>query len=578
MGFRFPDLLATKPGRMAAFFFLYMTEGIPLGFTATAIATQMRRQGLGPAEIGVFVGSLYLPWAFKWAAGPIVDILTVEQLGRRRFWIVLAQIGMIATLAFALPVDYVKELQLFTWIILVHNAFAATQDVAIDALAVSVLPEHERGIANGFMFGGAYAGQALGGSAVLFLSAHVPFRTTYLLVMGLIALVTVFIALPIREPRGVSLLASAADDVAVGRERGGAVDAFFREVFGAIVAVVRAIVAFVVQAGRSFVASRSAYVGVFFALLPAGAYALGLALQSNLAVELGLNDTQVGWLNLYSTIISATCCVLGGFLSDRFGRKPTLALFLGATVIPTLWLAYAMQQFGWIHSVPLDAPNRPTPAPGLVATFWATVLVYNVFQGLYYGIRSAQFMDITNPRVAATQFTAYMALMNLAINVSATWQGLAIERFGYPTTLVIDAAIGLPPLLLLLLMRPREQELADGTIREGRTILGPLPGWPMVWAAAAGAVAVVGWILWYVVASRGKDPLLSHAWTYVMVFLVVSGIVGSIAALLDPQRGQAPMPAPMPAPAHVAPATKPGLGPGAKPTLDPLDGGTDRSA
>ena len=61
---KFPNPLASRGGRLATFFFLYLTEGIPLGFTATAIATQMRRQGLGPAEIGAFVGSLYLPWAF----------------------------------------------------------------------------------------------------------------------------------------------------------------------------------------------------------------------------------------------------------------------------------------------------------------------------------------------------------------------------------------------------------------------------------------------------------------------------------------------------------------------------------
>jgi PAT family beta-lactamase induction signal transducer AmpG len=520
MSLRFPDLLATKPGRMTAFFLLYMTEGIPLGFTATAIATQMRRQGLGPAEIGAFVGSLYLPWAFKWAAGPIVDTLTIDRLGRRRFWIVLAQIGMIATLGIALPVDYVANLKLFTMLILFHNAFAATQDVAIDALAVQVLPEAERGIANGFMFGGAYAGQALGGSAVLFLAHIVPFRTTYFLVMGLIALVTVFVALPIREPRAVESARVAGN---------------------ALLAVVRGIRDFVVQAGHAFVASRSSYVAVFFAILPVGAYALGLALQSNLAVELGLNDAEVGLLNLYSTIISAVCCILGGWFSDRFGRKRTLAVFLAATAIPTVWLAYAMQQYGWIHAIALDAPNRPTPPPGLVWTFWATVLVYNVFQGLFYGIRSAQFMDVTNPRVAATQFTAYMALMNLAISVSGTWQGLAIERFGYPTTLLIDAAIGLPPLVLLLLMRPREQEIAEGRIEEGKTILGPAPGRSLIWALASGIVACVAWRL----AIHPKaDSLPAHAWSYVIVFLVVSGIVGSIAALVDRRT---------PEPARVAP-------------------------
>ena len=68
---RLPNLLATRRGRLTAFFLLYMTEGIPLGFAATAVATQLRRQDVGPAEIGAFVGSFYLPWAFKWAFGPV---------------------------------------------------------------------------------------------------------------------------------------------------------------------------------------------------------------------------------------------------------------------------------------------------------------------------------------------------------------------------------------------------------------------------------------------------------------------------------------------------------------------------
>ena len=48
---KLPNLLATRNGRLATFFALYLTEGIPLGFTATAVATQMRRQGLGPVRL-----------------------------------------------------------------------------------------------------------------------------------------------------------------------------------------------------------------------------------------------------------------------------------------------------------------------------------------------------------------------------------------------------------------------------------------------------------------------------------------------------------------------------------------------
>jgi len=436
---RLPDLLATRTGRLAAFFLLYVTEGIPLGFTAVAIATQMRRQDLGPAAIGAFVASLYLPWAFKWAMGPFVDTFSSDRFGRRRLWILLTQLGMVGTLLIAMPIDFVGQLGLFTLVILLHNAFAATQDVAIDALAVNVLPESERGTANGFMFAGAAVGQAIGGSGVLFLSAVVPFRSTYVLVIGAILCVTVFVVLPLREPAGAPRAKPAGSAAA---------------------AVARQLQGFVRDAWRAFTGSRAALVGVVVSLLPAGAYALSLALQSNLAVELGLNDHQVAQLNLGSTVIFALSCVAGGWLSDRFGRRRMLALFVFLTVVPTLWLAWTMWQAHWIMPAETTQGGRPQPSGALIAIFWAATLSYNVFQGLYYGVRSALFMDVTTKAVAATQFTAYMAMSNLVISYSAWWQGEAVVRWGYPATLAADAAFGLVMLVLLPLMGPRRVRAA----------------------------------------------------------------------------------------------------------------------
>jgi PAT family beta-lactamase induction signal transducer AmpG len=248
-----PDLLASRKGRLAAFFLLYVTEGIPLGFTATAIAAQMRRQELGPAAIGAFVGSLYLPWAFKWAVGPFVDVFSSDRFGRRRTWIFLMQLGMCATLLVAMGVDFVHQLALFTAIIFLHNAFGATQDVAIDALAVSALPEEERGSANGFMFAGASIGQTIGGSGVLFLTGmKIPFPSTYIFVVACIFAITAFVVLPLREKAMSVAEAQARKASSVGRE----------------------LAKFVREAWVAFTGSRAALVGVFAALLPAGAYAL----------------------------------------------------------------------------------------------------------------------------------------------------------------------------------------------------------------------------------------------------------------------------------------------------------------
>jgi PAT family beta-lactamase induction signal transducer AmpG len=81
-----------------------------------------------------------------------------------------------------------------------------------------------------------------------------------------------------------------------------------------------------------------------------------------------------------------------------------------------------------------------------------------------YGARAALFMDVSNPRVAATQFTAYMALLNLGIAYSARWQGWAVDRYGYPLTLLADAFFGLLCLAFLAGM---------GTIRAQKSVATP---------------------------------------------------------------------------------------------------------
>ena len=375
-------------------------------------------------------------------SGPFVDAFSSDRFGRRRTWILAMQIGMMATLLARCSSTSSASSACSRRSSSCTTPSARRMDVAIDALAVSVLPEHERGSANGFMFAGASIGQAIGGSGVLFLTAVMPFSVDLLLRRRRRSCsITVFVVLPLREKAGRALSGRRAAARDVGRE----------------------LADFVRDAWRAFTGSRAALVGVLVALLPAGAYALSLALQSNLAVELGLDDNAVAQLNL----------VLDGRSSRRRASSAagsptasagaaTLALFVFLTVVPTLWLAWAMWQAGWI--MPVDVKTAEPAAArrrALIVTFWAATIVYNVFQGLYYGIRSALFMDVTTPAVAATQFTAYMAMMNLCISYTASWQGYVVERIGYPATLV--ARLG---------RRPRRPAAAAADAAAGRADAG----------------------------------------------------------------------------------------------------------
>lgn len=434
---RLPNLLATRRGRLAAFFGLYITEGIPLGFAATAVAAQLRRQGVGPAEIGTFVASFYLPWAFKWAFGPFVDVFRSQRWGHRRGWILLTQMVMVATLLLLIPIPLPESLGLFTAILLVHNTFGAIQDVAIDSLACNTLDEHERGLANGLMFAGASVGQAIGGSGVLFLMAYTGFQGSFVVVAAAIAAVTLAVVLPMREALA-PVTATAATGGALLRQAAA-------EMRG-----------FAVQAFQSFLGTRGAFRGLFFTLLPAGAMSLGLALQSNLAVEFGMKDDALAALNLWSSLIAAAAMVWGGWLSDRWGRRRTLAVYLAGMSLPVLYLLWVLRQNGY------DMPRAPggEPLPALITGLWIATLSYALFQGLMYGTRAAIMMDVTNPRVAATQFTAYMAMMNLAIAFAATWQGAAVEAWGYQVTLIVDAITG-PLCVLLLPAMVRSERFTD---------------------------------------------------------------------------------------------------------------------
>jgi PAT family beta-lactamase induction signal transducer AmpG len=285
---------------------------------------------------------------------------------------------------------------------------------------------------------------------------------------------------------------------------------------------------FSVEAFRSFVGTRGAFAGLFFALLPAGAVSLGLALQSNLAVEVGMSDDSVAWLSLWTQVVSAACMVLGGMLSDRFGRRRTLFVYLALMSLPVLYLMGVLIEHQWIMPAgPAGAARRVAPA-ALVTAIWVATLLYAVAQGLMYGTRSAIFMDVTNPAVAATQFTAYMAMMNLAIAYSATWQGIAIEALGYPKTLLIDAVTGLLCLAVLPFIKPSASPAGDGGgARRARAL------------AASLALGCLGWLPYRagLFNAGSAAPIFETLFTLVFVSSAVflaagSAVLGASASRL----------------------------------------------
>ncbi|MCA8949468.1 MAG: MFS transporter, partial [Planctomycetes bacterium] len=146
--------------RKLLFAALYFAEGAPIGWLWWALPSQLARAGWSAEDITALTAALALPWAGKFLWAPLVDIVRTRWFGVRG-WLVLAQLGMAATLLPMLALDPVADATaVFGWL-LAHAFCAATQDVAIDALAIRSVPAAERGAINGAMQIGQIGGRVL---------------------------------------------------------------------------------------------------------------------------------------------------------------------------------------------------------------------------------------------------------------------------------------------------------------------------------------------------------------------------------------------------------------------------------
>jgi PAT family beta-lactamase induction signal transducer AmpG len=384
----------------------------------------MRIEGLSLEQIGAFVAAIFVPWSFKWVWAPMIDIIKLRRFGGRKAWITFCSSMMIVTLMFVAVVDFVEDFQFLLWMIVLNNFFCATQDVAIDSLAVSTLKSDERATGNGFMFGGQYLGIGLGGGGALFVSGIWGFNASLVYISSLMLINLTFVLIFIRDE---DAQAQHATHAIVGR-------------FSHFVSTLGA---FVRDLYTGFARSGSGpKFGLLFALLPVGAMALAYALLGTIQVDYGLTETQISQLSVAASFTAGFGCVVGGMLGDRFGIKRITATFYLLTIVPTLLLANQIASVGLTN----------------VSLFLlcATILSHALLFGMAYAVRIAIFMGMTNPAVAATQFTAYMALSNVAISIGNYWQGMVAERMNYQTALYVDSALVVLALCVIPFLKNRE--------------------------------------------------------------------------------------------------------------------------
>ncbi|MBK8717331.1 MAG: hypothetical protein IPN32_21690 [Deltaproteobacteria bacterium] len=139
--------------RIALLTLLYFCQGLPGGFLAVALPVILLQQGVDLTRVG-FVSALSLPWALKLLWAPWVDRRYSRRIGRRRSWMLPAMLVMLLCTASIGVLDPSESLVPILALFGLLNLAAATQDIAVDGYAVSLLRDRELATGNAAQVGG----------------------------------------------------------------------------------------------------------------------------------------------------------------------------------------------------------------------------------------------------------------------------------------------------------------------------------------------------------------------------------------------------------------------------------------
>lgn len=150
---------------------LYVAQFIPVAFFMQTLPVFLRQQGVSLEAIGL-TNLLSLPWTLKVLWSPIIDRYGWTRWGHYKSWILAMQSLLVLTLIFCASLNIQTHFILLLVGILLATSFAATQDIATDALAIGLLEESERGWGNSIQTAGGYLGAIIGGGGILLLLDH----------------------------------------------------------------------------------------------------------------------------------------------------------------------------------------------------------------------------------------------------------------------------------------------------------------------------------------------------------------------------------------------------------------------
>ncbi len=377
---------------------LYLAQGIPQGVVFYAIPSWLAVNGQSAAAVGSVVAAVSLPWSLKFIFGAVVDRYTFLPMGRRRAWLIGAQLLIVAIFTLmAIRSPAPDEIWLVVGFVFVLSAFTALQDVALDAMVIDLTPDEEMGKINGCMFGGKLSGIAVGSALTAYFLEYHNFAVAMLVALGLFAIPAIS-AILIRERPGERYLPWTSG-VASRESLEIKPDAW--------VPLLRESYRLLLRRDPLLIIALSASYGIHQGLFEATTIMFA-------ANELGWGETRFASLGGVMNMVAALFALsVGGWATDRIGPG-RIALWTAMVIAAVLAIVLLLNQY-W--------------QSGIFFTVW--YCIYFITATFFYLCMITLGMRVCEARVAATSYTLITASMALGMAIGGASLGLLDHIGGF---------------------------------------------------------------------------------------------------------------------------------------------------
>ncbi|HWI86232.1 MAG TPA: permease [Sphingomonas sp.] len=192
---------------MALYLMLGFSAGLPLYMFSTVLALRLARHGVGLVTIGFFAWVALLP-TFKFTWAPFVDRCVVPGFGafwgKRRGWIMLAQLGIFASMAAMAFTAADRSLPLTALFAVLLAFWTTTLEIAADAWRIELAPTKElQGPIVAASLWGYRAAMVAAGSVALLIADNAGWTWAYLTIAGAaLAPFPIMASMPPSAPHG----------------------------------------------------------------------------------------------------------------------------------------------------------------------------------------------------------------------------------------------------------------------------------------------------------------------------------------------------------------------------------------